>query len=283
MVKSANAIFRSVCERLEGKGIEDPELEARFMFESLFGENAYTKLLTDRLEIDGEDLKTLDEYVDRRIDGEPLQYILGEWEFYGLSFKVGEGVLIPRQDTETLVECVLENAKDCINLLDIGTGTGCIPLSVAYYNKKARVRGLDINESAITLANRNAEKLHLKDRAVFEKLDILTQIPNGKYDVVTSNPPYIETHVIPTLQEEVRDYEPHLALDGGSDGLVFYRRICHIAPQFLNPGGLLIFEIGYDQGESVSKLMEERFEEIQVIRDLAGCNRVVIGRVKAKI
>lgn len=223
------------------------------------------------------------ELTKRRASGEPLQYILGTQEFMSLEFFTDKNVLIPRQDTETLVECVLENAKDCFNLLDIGTGTGCIPLSVAYYNKKARVRGLDINESAITLSSRNAEKLHLKNRAVFEKLDILTQIPNGKYDVVTSNPPYIETHVIPTLQEEVRDYEPHLALDGGSDGLVFYRRICHIAPQFLNPGGLLIFEIGYDQGESVSKLMEESFEEIQVIRDLAGCNRVVMGRMKAKI
>lgn len=223
------------------------------------------------------------ELTKRRASGEPLQYILGTQEFMSLEFFTDKNVLIPRQDTETLVECVLENAKNCINLLDIGTGTGCIPLSVAYYNKKARVRGLDINESAITLANRNAEKLHLKDRAVFEKLDILTQIPNGKYDVVTSNPPYIETHVIPTLQEEVRDYEPHLALDGGSDGLVFYRRICDIAPQILTSGGLLIFEIGYDQGESVSKLMEESFEEIQVIRDLAGCNRVVMGRMKAKI
>lgn len=220
------------------------------------------------------------ELARRRASGEPLQYILGTQEFMSLEFFTDKSVLIPRQDTETLVECVLERAKDCATLLDIGTGTGCIPLSVAYYNKKVRVRGLDINEKAVSLANKNAEKLNLNKRAAFERLDILNQIPNGKYDVVTSNPPYIETHIIPTLQEEVRDFEPLSALDGGNDGLVFYRRICSIAPQLLTSGGLLAFEIGYSQGEAVSQLMDKDFEEIQVIRDLAGCNRVVVGRLK---
>ena len=216
----------------------------------------------------------------RRTDHEPLQYILGTQEFMSLEFKVSENVLIPRSDTEILVEYVLDSSKGEINLLDIGTGTGCIPLSIAHYNKNAVVRGIDINEKALSLSRENADKLGLASRSDFIKLDILNEIPHGKFDIITSNPPYIESDVIPTLQKEVKDYEPHLALDGGCDGLTFYRRICNIAPKLLNPQGLLVFEIGYEQAESVKALMEKDFDNICVIRDLSGNDRVIAGRLK---
>lgn len=215
----------------------------------------------------------------RRQHHEPLQYILGTQEFMSLEFKVRENVLIPRSDTETLVEFILENVKGDISLLDIGTGTGCIPLSIAHYNKNAKVRGLDINETALELSRENAEKLGLLSRSDFQKLDILSDIPSGRYDIVTSNPPYIESNVIPTLQQEVRDFEPHLALDGGEDGLIFYRRITGIAPKFIKKGGFLVFEIGYNQADAVRSLMEKSFSDIQIIKDLSGNDRVVCGRL----
>ncbi len=239
-----------------------------------------TELITNprRAVTDGE-IQTVNETAARRAGGEPLQYILGETEFMSLPFKLSRATLIPRSDTETLVEHVLEymNGETC-SILDIGAGTGCVGISLAHYNKNARVTELDISADALNTAKENAEINGVSDRVKFVRADILSEIPDGTYDIIVSNPPYIETSVIGTLQTEVKDYEPLSALDGGEDGLKFYRRITEIAPKMLKKGGLLAFEIGFDQGESVKTLMGKNFKDIKIIKDLCGNDRVISGR-----
>lgn len=224
------------------------------------------------------DIKAVNEMLSRRKNGEPLQYILGECEFMSLPFYVESGVLIPRADTETLVETVIEEAKSDAKILDICSGSGCIGISLAHYIKDATVTMLDISDKAMNVSEKNIALNGVQDRVTVKKCDILNEIPQGEYDVIVSNPPYIETAVIDKLQTEVKDYEPRLALDGGGDGLVFYRRITDTAPQMLSENGILAFEIGFDQGKSVSELMKKNFEDIKVTKDLAGNDRVVIGR-----
>ncbi|MBQ9600281.1 MAG: peptide chain release factor N(5)-glutamine methyltransferase [Clostridia bacterium] len=224
------------------------------------------------------DINAVNEMLVRRKNGEPLQYILGECEFMSLPFYVESGVLIPRADTETLVETVIEEAKSDAKILDICSGSGCIGISLAHYIKDATVTMLDISDKAMNVSEKNIALNGVQDRVTVKKCDILNKIPQGKYDVIVSNPPYIETAVIDKLQTEVKDYEPRLALDGGGDGLVFYRRITDTAPQMLNENGILALEIGFDQGKSVSELMKKNFEDIKVTKDLAGNDRVVIGR-----
>ncbi len=247
----------------------------------VFGLSATELVLMHSRTAKAEQADTLLTLATRRITGEPPQYILGTQEFMSLEFNVTPDVLIPRADTETLVQYVIDNTKNKgFSLLDIGTGTGCIPLSIAAYNKRAYVRGIDISKKAVEIAEQNCKKLGLCERADFEVSDILKELPSGKYDVITSNPPYIESDVIKTLQTDVKDFEPHLALDGGSDGLTFYRRICEISPTLLNKNGMQIFEIGYNQGDTVPPLMQSSFTGIEVIKDLCGNDRVVVGFLK---
>lgn len=220
--------------------------------------------------------------IHRRQNGEPLQYILGECEFMSLDFSVEPGVLIPRPDTEILVEEVLKHTKGKKNILDICTGSGCIGISLAHYNKDIHLSLLDISDTAISVSKRNAALNNVSDRVKIIKMDILKEYPICQYDIIVSNPPYIESAVIKTLQTEVKDFEPHLALDGGSDGLMFYRRITEIAPYILNTGGILAFEIGFNQGKAVSELMRNDFENILVTKDLCNNDRVVTGILKKK-
>ena len=238
-----------------------------------------TQLLINGKKTTGKnDIKAVNEMLSRRKNGEPLQYILGECEFMSLPFYVESGVLIPRADTETLVEEIIKAAKPQMKILDICSGSGCIGISLAHYIKDATVTMLDISDKAMNVSEKNIALNGVQDRVTVKKCDILNEIPQGKYDVIVSNPPYIETAVIDKLQTEVKDYEPRLALDGGGDGLVFYRRITDTAAQMLSENGILAFEIGFDQGKSVSELMEKNFEYIKVTKDLAGNDRVVIGR-----
>lgn len=215
----------------------------------------------------------------RRQNGEPLQYILGFAEFMSLDFKVSRETLIPRSDTETLVEAVLHklnNAK--ASVLDIGTGTGCIGISLGYYNCNFNVTLADFKESILNTASENAKLNDVDVNTLC--IDILKECPKASFDVIVSNPPYIESEVIPTLQTEVKDFEPITALDGGADGLDFYRRIIDISPKILNKNGRLFFEIGYNQGEAVAELMKKDFEEIEIIKDLCGNDRVAAGIIK---
>lgn len=242
-----------------------------------------TQLVTGgRQEITAEQCKRISKMLERRLRGEPLQYILGECEFMSLDFYVESGVLIPRSDTETLVETVLEKTDKSrkLKILDICAGSGCIGISIAYFRPDVYVDLIDISDKAIEIAGKNIARNNVSDRVKVQKMDILNKYPEEKCDVVVSNPPYIETDVISALQTEVKDYEPHIALDGGNDGLIFYRRITEIAPEFLFKGGMLAFEIGYNQGKAVSALMKKDFSDIRVIQDFNKNDRVVSGILK---
>lgn len=240
---------------------------------------------------DGTDEYQADAYfdlIDRRAAGEPLQYIVGNQEFMGLSFDVNESVLIPRQDTETLVELALEKAKEkrrSLSVLDMCCGSGAIAVSIAHFLPKAKVTACDISADALAVARRNAEKNGLSSRIDFRESDLFLIKKRKKivrmketFDMILSNPPYIPTEVIETLQTEIKDHEPLTALDGGADGLDFYRRISEDASANLKKGGFLILEIGSDQAEAVSALLNDAdvYEEIEVHKDLAGLDRVVI-------
>lgn len=242
---------------------------------------------------DGTDEYQADAYfdlIDRRAAGEPLQYIVGSQEFMGLPFKVNESVLIPRQDTETLVELALEKAKEkkrSLSVLDMCCGSGAIAVSIAHFLPKAKVTACDISAEALEIARKNAEKNGLGSRIDFRESDLFYVKKRKKiiqmketFDMILSNPPYIPTDVIGTLQTEIKDHEPLTALDGGADGLDFYRRISADAPANLKKGGFLILEIGSDQADSVSALLEgtEAYEAIEIHKDLAGLDRVVVCR-----
>ena len=226
-------------------------------------------------EITKEQLGEYEWALKKRSEHIPLQYIVGETEFMGLPFKVNSSVLIPRQDTETLVEEALKVAKPGMKVLDMCTGSGCIIISILHHGKELEGYASDISRHAINVAKENAK---LNQVAVsFETGDLFDHI-KGKYDMIVSNPPYIRTEEIAKLMPEVQNFEPFDALDGKEDGLFFYRRIVEQASDYLNPGGHLLFEIGHDQGADVSELMVNAgYQNVRVIKDLAGNDRVVTG------
>lgn len=217
--------------------------------------------------------------IEKRKKRFPLQQILGCQEFMGLNFFVNKHVLIPRQDTETLVELVLEEQKDPgKTVLDVCTGSGCIAISLAVKGGYRAVAATDISEEALKVAKRNAASLECGERMAFFQGDLFGALPEKteRFDIITSNPPYIPTAVIRTLEPEVREHEPMLALDGTEDGLHYYRRIAAEAGRHLNAGGSIYLEIGHDQGETVSTLMKEAgFFNVRVCKDLPGKDRVV--------
>lgn len=211
----------------------------------------------------------------KRAEHVPLQYIVGETEFMGLKFKVNSSVLIPRQDTETLVEEALKVVRPGMRVLDLCTGSGCVIVSILHNVSDVEGYAVDISKQALNVAKENAR---LNDVPVLFKHSDLFDHVTGTFDVIVSNPPYICTDEIAKLMPEVRDFEPMEALDGKEDGLYFYRKIIGQCKQYLNPEGHLLFEIGYDQGQKVSALMREiGFHDVQVIKDLARKDRVVTG------
>ncbi|MGN0157834.1 MAG: peptide chain release factor N(5)-glutamine methyltransferase [Brotaphodocola sp.] len=217
--------------------------------------------------------------IEKRRKRFPLQQILGCQEFMGLNFFVNKHVLIPRQDTETLVELVLEEQQGGEKtVLDLCTGSGCIAISLAVKGGYHAVTATDISKEALKVAQRNAVSLECSERVTFFQGDLFEALPktSEKFDIITSNPPYIPTAVIHTLEPEVREHEPMLALDGTEDGLYYYRRIAEEAGWFLNNGGSIYLEIGHDQGEAVSALMNAAgFSNVRVCKDLPGKDRVV--------
>lgn len=246
-----------------------------------------------------EDEKRYLKLILSRAAGMPLQHLTGVQEFMSLNFKVSPAVLIPRQDTEILVEAVMASVDEMrgrkkpegpevepstIRILDIGTGSGCIALSLAHHISNASLVAVDISEEALALARENARVLGLADRVHFLRCDLFDAFEAGQesFDIILSNPPYIPTAHIQYLQREVRDHEPPGALDGGRDGLVFYRRITAGSILFLKPHGGLFFEIGYDQGSAVSTIMGEYFQRVEVLKDLSGMDRVVFGEFPIK-
>ncbi len=263
-------------KELEKAGIDEAKLDARLLLERIC-ETDHSDLFAhpDR-ELTEKELDGFMEFIARRAKREPVAYILGQWEFMGLTFDVSGDVLIPEQDSEFLVEEALRHCEDGMNFLDLCTGSGCIALSILNFTNNTRAICTDISEEALLVASKNAEKLGLSERADFLETDLFPKEVK-KFDLIVSNPPYIASDVIEMLAPEVKDYEPRLALDGDSDGLGFYKRIVAMAPSYLYSSGYLIMEIGYDQAETVKKLLEENgsYHEIEVVKDFSGNDRVI--------
>jgi release factor glutamine methyltransferase len=260
---------------LENHHIQDSHIDAWYLLEYVIKENRSYFLLHQRDKLTKEQELQYKEYLEIRGKHIPIQHITKEQEFMGLTFMVNENVLIPRQDTEILVEEASKRIKFQMSVLDLCTGSGCIIISLKNGNNDIDAYASDISTQALEVATENAKRnkadVTLIQSNLFEKIQ-------GQYDMIVSNPPYIPTKVIEELMVEVRVHEPMLALDGMEDGLHYYREIAGKAVHFLKPEGFLCFEIGHDQGESVSMIMKENgFKNIMVIQDLAGLDRVVIG------
>lgn len=263
-------------QSLTKAGIEEAWLDARLLLEEVCGTDRGYLLAHGEEEVTAGQLNSYVNYISKRRKHIPLQHILGYQDFMGLHFRVTPDVLIPRQDTETLVEEVMRNLHDGMRILDLCTGSGCILLSLLRYSNDCEGTGTDISEAALTVARGNAAALGIE--AAFVRSDLFEQV-DGKYDVIVSNPPYIPTKVISTLMEEVRDHDPRMALDGGEDGLLFYRKIARQAGRYLHSGGALYLEIGSGQAQAVSDLLTEAgFLDVTVFQDLAGHDRVLQGR-----
>ena len=279
-------LYKKGLEALVGAGIADASLDARLLLEYICGTDHNTLLAHGDMEIDGEKEASYMQLIDRRMSREPLAYILGSQEFMGLDFKVSGDVLIPNQDTETLVEEALRYLQEGMRVLDLCTGSGCIALSLLNYSNGTEAVGTDISKAALAIAEQNAQSLGLDSRYKAYYADLYDIIDEengaagalGKFDIIVSNPPYIPTGVIEGLEPEVKDHEPLLALDGKDDGLFFYRKIIDNVQDYLLSNGWLIMEIGYDQAEAVKAMMDQKgFKDTQVIRDLGGNDRVVLG------
>ncbi len=264
---------------LKENGFYTYALDVEVLLLSVLNKNKSWLYLNPAFEVDNSSLEIFNSYIQRRLKNEPIAYIIGKCEFMGLDFKLNEHTLIPRADTEILVEKVLsiieqENIK---KVLDIGTGSGAIAVSIAKH-KDVDVLALDINKDALYMAKENA-RANGVDKVRFLQSNLFENVEE-KFDMIVSNPPYIETEEIQKLEPNVKDFEPILALDGGEDGLDFYREIIAKAKLYLNDKGYLAFEIGYNQAKAVSSLMEKEFKEIEILKDLASLDRVVLGRLK---
>ena len=272
---------RQGARELTAAGIENANADAWFLMETVCSVTRNYYYMHAQDEMPDVQEKRYREYIRKRCSHIPLQYLTGEQEFMGLTFKVTPDVLIPRQDTEVLVEEALKYVKDGHRVLDMCTGSGCIAISLKSFVPTAQVTAADISEAALFVAEENAGLN--RQQIQFIKSDLFERI-TGEFDMIVSNPPYIPSAVISTLMPEVRDYEPVLALDGAEDGLYFYKMITEKSISYLRDGGMLLCEIGYDQGEAVSDLMKNHgYEDIRIIKDLAGLDRVVCGRRKGHV
>lgn len=295
------AMYEQGRAALEKAGIEEASLDARLLLEYVCHTNRNDLLVHGERNVTEEQKEAYFRLIEKRAGRIPLQHLTGVQEFMGLEFLVNEYVLIPRQDTEVLVEAVLKELHDGMRVLDMCTGSGCILLSLLHYSNGCEGVGVDVSEEALVVARANAENLFgaVAD-SVSERADISEDSVNivsenvvgsvqfvqsnlfekvtGEYEFIVSNPPYIRSAEIDTLMPEVWEHEPRLALDGTEDGLFFYRKIVEEGRRYLTNGGMLYFEIGCDQAEDVSAMMKTAgFKEVNVVKDYAGLDRVVYG------
>lgn len=278
--------------RLKNAGVEDAKVDSELLLMHVLHYDKRKMFMNWSRFLEEDDCMDYFGLLDRRSAGEPTQYILGDQEFMGISFMVDSRVLIPRQDTEILVQQVLEYTREkrgALKVLDLCTGSGAIAISLAVKNPQLKITASDISEDALDVATSNAAGADVLKRIDFAQSDLFAGFKSGfrgpKFDVIVSNPPYIKSAVLPTLQREIYEHEPMLALDGGADGLDCYRKIIEDAPKFMKKDGVLFLEIGHDQAEYIKQLIEVSGlykDDVKVIRDLAGQDRVVIARVKGK-
>jgi len=289
-------LLRKSTDCLEAAGIDEAFADAEllvFHAANMDRIDAYV----NNPEVKSSDSAKVRRLLQRRLKGEPVQYIVGQIEFLGLTIKVGRGVLIPRPETELLVEeaikAVMRNKisvaskeknalrvtqRASLSVLDLCTGSGCIALSLAKEFPDAEVYGTDLSKEALVYAKKNAKANDIKN-VTFLQGSLFEPVKGKAYDLITANPPYIRRSELETLQREIRDWEPISALDGGEDGMDFYRTILSSADQFLNPGGSLFLELGYDQAEAVKKVAKRQgFLDLTVINDYAGIGRILAVR-----
>jgi release factor glutamine methyltransferase len=289
-------LLRKSTDCLEAAGIDEAFADAEllvFHAANMDRIDAYV----NNPEVKSSDSAKVRRLLQRRLKGEPVQYIVGQIEFLGLTIKVGRGVLIPRPETELLVEeaikAVMRNKisvaskeknalrvtqRASLSVLDLCTGSGCIALSLAKEFPDAEVYGTELSKEALVYAKKNAKANDIKNVA-FLQGSLFEPVKGKAYDLITANPPYIRRSELETLQREIRDWEPISALDGGEDGMDFYRTILSSADQFLNPGGSLFLELGYDQAEAVKKVAKRQgFLDLAVINDYAGIGRILAVR-----
>lgn len=268
-------LLKAAREFLKNNGIADGDVDAWYLLAHVFGINRADFFMHGNEESLAEKALEYKALIDKRALHIPLQYLIGTQEFMGLTFEVNENVLIPRQDTEILVEEVLKISEGK-SVLDMCTGSGCIILSLAKLGNIKKAIGVDISINALQIANKNAKNLNLD--VDFIHSDLFQNVV-GNYDIIVSNPPYIKSEELLYLMPEVKDHEPLQALEAGADGLDYYKRIISEITGFLTPGGYVFFEIGYDQGEAVSEMLHEvGFVDIYIKKDFSGLDRIVCGK-----
>ncbi len=281
-MKTYGEVYKQGEALLREAQIEEAALDARLLLEFVCGTDRNTLLAHGDREVADKEYDGYRELIGRRAAHVPLQHLTGEQEFMGLTFVVNKDVLVPRQDTEVLVEEVMKNLHDGMRILDLCTGSGCILLSLLQYSNDCTGVGVDLSPEALAVAGENYERLRRERpemEASFREGDLFEALEKGeRFDIIVSNPPYIETDEIAALMPEVREHEPVMALDGGADGLAFYRRIAGGAGDYLNGGGMLFFEIGCGQADQVREIMTQAgFRQIEIVKDFAGLDRVAFG------
>ena len=284
MAITYNNLYMDIRQQLRLAGIRASTLEARELVCFAAGKTRQQLTRDGQLYVPPPVEEQARALVRRHLAGEPVAYLIGEWEFYGLPLDIDRQVLIPRADTETLVDCALPFLRQNpgSRVLDLCAGSGCIGLAVASQVGDCRVTLGDVSEGALRICRQNIRRNGLTDRVAPMQVDARKAPPRqlGTYDCILCNPPYIPSGDIPGLDVSVKDFEPHGALDGGEDGLMFYRAIVRHWTQILRPGGWLMFEVGEDQADAVMALMtEEKYTDVTALEDTAGIRRVVVGRI----
>jgi release factor glutamine methyltransferase len=277
-MNSIAQILREASRMLEGSGVPDARRDASSLLSFVIGKDRTFLISHAEDQVDDDSLDQLREFVERRATGEPLQYITGVQDFYGREFRVTPDVLIPRPETELLVEVALEVFDGSV-ICDVGTGSGCIAITLLCEKPGARAVAVDKSAAALEIAKLNAGKLSVADRAVFVVSDCFDALDRSEhqFDLIVSNPPYVSESALAGLQREVRDHEPRVALSPGPDGLSVIHRLLTDAPAFLKPNGHLLMEIGFDQGEKVRNLIDESVWSLLEVRpDLQCIPRIVV-------
>lgn len=290
MISCSKSVFELLnvsAEFLSNEGIENPKLDAEQLLRHTLGVDRAALYLSRDRALSESELSKFKDYLKRRAAKEPLQYILGETEFMSLPFVVDDGVLIPRPETEILVEKTLQKctqkfaSKDRIAILEFGSGSGCIAVSLAHYLENAWVTSLDVSEEAVKIAEKNARLNAVEERTRFLNLDFNSpQIPNRfpeKFDVLVSNPPYVSAADFETLPEEIKNYEPAVALHDNADGFSFFRKIAELSQSLVWATGFVALEVGLDQAQHVKELfLKRQFSRVNTFQDLNGIDRVVV-------
>ena len=273
--------WREVRDRFRDAELDTPELDARLLAEAAFGLDALGLVNRERDEVSPERLAALEDLAARRLAGEPVARILGHKEFYGLDFVLNDATLVPRPETELLVDVGLEALKALAAplMLDLGTGSGCVAIAILKHAPHARAIATDLSDAAIAAARENGKRHGVLDRLILRAGSWCGPLlPEESFDLVVSNPPYVESDIIEELQPEVSEYDPRLALDGGEDGLSAYRAIAAGVPARLRPGATLAVEVGSEQGIQVGALFSTAgLVNVDIRKDLAGLDRVVMA------